>query len=72
MTNAEAIVEARRKTKAGEFKRQIVKRTPRNILVDKVELECGHSTGLLAETTSEYEDCQDCAERWVAENSKEA
>jgi hypothetical protein len=72
MTRAEAIIEARRKYQAREFDRKIVKRTPKNLLSDIAELECGHT-----EATSGFDlkdkssPCLKYIDRWIEENSRE-
>jgi hypothetical protein len=71
MTREEAILEARRKDKAGEFRRRIVKRTPKDINLNDLELECGHRSVEWANRPAEYDNgCLDCVNQWIAENSE--
>jgi hypothetical protein len=80
MTHEEAIQEARRKLDAGEFSRALIGRTPEDLQHDRVTLECGHKTlwmrgmdhlrkGL--EKPLDRDDCIDCAQEWIEENSGE-
>ena len=68
MTRAEAIIEARRLRAAGEFRRQIVQRTPDDIRYDCFELVCGHHMLLMAALVRAGEEallCHRCMEAWV-------
>jgi hypothetical protein len=73
MTRAEAIIEARRKYQAGEFNRKVVKRTPKNLLTDIAELECGHteSSTALNFSADKSPACLKCVDRWIEENSSD-
>ena len=76
MTRNEAIVESRRKLKAGEFDRAVLSVEPDDVHWDRLVLECGHWTAWAAKLHSngvppERDACYKCAREWVDDQSGE-
>jgi len=78
MTRAEAILEARRKLQAGDFRRAVVEMVPEDLDYDRLILECGHTKAwsswnskLMAQADHSdiRERCTSCAEEWIVKNS---
>lgn len=70
MTHDEAVLEARKKFANGDFKRRILKRRPKNIVLDWTELECGHTSFKSADMHDEFDSaCSECVEQWIKENT---
>jgi hypothetical protein len=67
MTKEEAILEARRKNKAGDFDHAITSRTPSDYFTDDVALDCGHSILVMPSTLRDdnKEHCGQCAREWI-------
>jgi hypothetical protein len=65
----EVILEAREMRERGAFRKKIVKRRPKDLDWDVVELECGHRTQTIAKHTPDgaFEECKTCIESWMLE-----
>jgi hypothetical protein len=62
----DVILQARKMDAENKFHRKVVKRTPRDLLCDTLELECGHSvTGFGGLSEDKRHRCQDCIDRWL-------
>jgi len=78
MTREDAIREVRRKMRAGEFDRSIVRITPDDVIWDECTLECGHTTQNGEDLKSADPPlpptraiCRRCAEAWVKVQTEE-
>jgi hypothetical protein len=68
MTRPEIITEARRKRDAGDFNRRIATRTPHNLHMDSLALDCGHEVfdmRPLEGRGQELRSCDQCASEWM-------
>lgn len=61
----DVVEEAREKLRKGDFRRQIIARTPRDMYWDDVLLYCGHSDSAISNSSLTMDDCQDCADDWM-------
>lgn len=78
MTREQAIEEARRKLDAGGFQRSVVSRTPEDLNLDRITLDCGHQK-CWSRSNSQFrhqelveatlQRCYECAKAWVTENT---
>lgn len=67
MTREEIIIEARRKRDAGDFNREIVSRTPTDLFIDLVMLDCGHQGSEVRPFSGRAEPhaCELCTSDWM-------
>jgi hypothetical protein len=61
----DVILQARKMQAGKKFHRQVVKRTPRDLHMDMLELACGHTISVLAFVESVPQACNECIERWL-------
>jgi hypothetical protein len=67
----ELILKARELSKAGKFKRRIVKRTPVSMHTDSAELECGHTAQtVFSWDDRDMRDCVECENNWLKRHAK--
>jgi len=66
-TPPDLILRAREMEKHGEFHRKVVSRRPKDLDVDIVELECGH-TSLTCFPDRSDALCRECRDKWVEEH----
>lgn len=75
MTNAEAILEARRKHDAREFHRKIIRRIPADFGWDTAEMECGHNIEIPAhfQWSSHWSEwvCHKCRDAWIKQQTED-
>lgn len=75
MTNEEAILEARRKFAAGDFRRAVVSITPETLDWDGMILECGHRSAWCSKIRIDpappaHDNCRECAKEWIVQAAK--
>lgn len=68
--NPDVITEARRRMRNGEFKRQVIARTPRDIHTDDLMLECGHASLGMLGFIATSETCSDCIRAWMRDETE--
>jgi hypothetical protein len=68
----EVLLHARKLRKEGKFERRIVKRAPKNMDWDTVELECGHEIRVLESSAPDAAalECSECIEARLLRNGK--
>jgi len=71
----EVYLKARQLRDAGKFKRRVVKRTPKDMQWDVIELDCGHKTEhieslMICKLDHDSENCEQCIENWLRRNGK--
>jgi hypothetical protein len=66
----EVVAAGRRLYDDGEFMRDIVKRSPRSLFGDAVELSCGHKSQSTRNDDATRTNCHECATEWIDRQSE--